>query len=282
MDIKEKSKLEAKYITYCNEHKIDLDLFDLEAEIDSTLNFYENWSIIEDKLRVLCENGTLLKQQYLNQKSRLKGNVSKNGRGVLFSLFNEPKMIGLVADTNEGKSNLLYYLIEEFRQNYSFKLFAYGFKYKIKGSIEVFTIERLEGISNSLIIIDEFYNLFNLEDRNYKMSIESTIRTLHHNNNIIVLSGLGENFKKFISAKLSAIIFKKVTFDDLINGSKVKRVILNYNGDEKGSSILNLEVNEAIVYDGLDYHKIDVPYMSDYDSKRENVNIFVVKNVEKR
>ena len=57
---------------------------------------------------------------------------------------------------------------------------------------------------------------------------------------------------------------------------------MDYNGGEKGSELLNLEKNEAIIYDGEHYSKINVPYLKEYDTKIENVSIFVPKNVQKK
>ena len=79
------------------------------------------------------------------------------------------------------------------------------------------------------------------------------------------------------------IILRLISFS-FINGSNVKRVVLNYNGLERGSTLLNLEKNEVIVYDGS-YRKYRNDYLKEYDTKLNNVPIFVQKkcseNVEK-
>lgn len=195
----------------------------------------------------------------------------------VIKLFNKPKIIGLVGDVNEGKSNTIYYLIKTLQEFGDFNLYAYGLKRKLKGSVEVKSLNEIEDVKNSIIIIDEVFSLFDLDNRKAKRDIEKSLRLIFHKNNIILLCGVGENFKKFLSAKLDIIIYKKVTFDDLINGSRVKNKILAYQGEEKGTTILGLEVGEALVFDGLHYHKIKIPYLENYDSKKGNKPIITVK-----
>lgn len=199
----------------------------------------------------------------------------------LINLFDKPKMIGIVANTNEGKSNLIYYIINQIKEQFNTKIYTYGLRTKIKGLQEFHSVEELEQIQDSVIFIDEMFNLFDLDNRKVKSMIEKTIRLLFHKNNILVLTGLGENFKKFLSAKVHAVIYKKVTLSDLINGSRIKNILMAYTKEERGSTILNLNIDEALVYDGLRYHKINVPYMEQYDSKARNVPILVPKIVPK-
>ncbi len=139
----------------------------------------------------------------------------------------------------------------------------------------------LLSFKDSLIICDEFFTLFDLDNRKARRTIENTLRLINHKNNILFLVGVGENFKKFISSKLDIIIYKQVSFADLINGSRVKSIIKEYNGEEKGSELLNLEINEALIYDGSHYTKFNVPYLKQYDTKIDNVQIFTEKKVNK-
>ena len=160
------------------------------------------------------------------------------------------------------------------RKENKFKLFSYGLRSEIKDTIKIYSVEELEKIKNSVIILDEVMNLWDLDDRKIKRQIEHSLRLIHHNNNILIISAVPENIKKFISSKLNFIIFKRVTIEDFINGSSVKRTLLNYTGNERGYKMLNLGINEAIIYDGNHYNKIKVPYYSKLDTKRKNKTIF--------
>jgi len=193
------------------------------------------------------------------------------------SLFNKPKIISICADVNTGKSNLIYHIIDDLKKEGKFNLYVYGLRSIIAGAKVIYTVEELEQIQNSIIIIDEMFSLFDLDNRKIKSQIENTLRLINHNNNILLLCGVGENFKKFISSKIDIMIFKKVTFADLINGSTIKNKVVNYKGNEKGSTVLNLNIDQALIYDGLHYNIITVPYLKKYDSKKDNVKIIKPK-----
>jgi len=198
----------------------------------------------------------------------------------IIDYFKKPKIFAIVGDTNTGKSNLIYYLIKELKENYSFNLVTFGLKFEIKGTKTINSLEELESIRNSLIFLDEFYTLFDLDDRKKKRQIEKTLRLINHNNNILVLVGVPENFKKFISSKVSTCFYKRVRVKDFINGSSLKNTLTNYAGASMGDEMLILEKNEVMVFNE-DYKIFNVPYLAEYDSKKGNEDIFVVKNVVK-
>ncbi len=195
----------------------------------------------------------------------------------LDTLFNKPKLIGVVADVNQGKSMLLYHILEELSLSSKFKLYTYGLRLKIKGSRQIFSVSELEQLRDSIIIIDELSSLFDLDNRKIKKQIENTLRLINHNNNILVLCGTPENFKKFLSAKLDLMFYKKTTIADFINGSRIKNVLTNYKGNERGAEMLNLKINEALFFDGNHYEVFNVPYLEQYDSKRDNKTILTPK-----
>jgi len=196
----------------------------------------------------------------------------------LIEQFKKPCIIGLCGDANTGKSNAIYHFLNEVEKDYSFKLYTYGLKYNM--GKKIYSVEELEQITNSVIVLDEFFSLFDLDDNKKRKLIERTIRLIYHNNNVLVLCGLPDNFKKFISQCLNVIIFMKCSISSFINGSRIKKICLSYKGDELGSSVLNLQKNEAILFDGLHYYKLNIPYMKKYDSKRRNKDI-IQKNPKK-
>ena len=194
----------------------------------------------------------------------------------IIDYFEKPKVIGIIADINEGKTNLIYHLAKELRENYDFNLVTFGLRFEIEGAMIINSLEQLESIRDSLIFLDEFYTLFDLDNRKKKRQIEKTFRLINHNNNILVLVGVPENFRKFISSKIEICFYKKVKLRDFINGSSVKSDLLSYAGNGMGSEMLDLKKNEVLVFDG-DYRIFDVSYLQEYDSKLGNKDIFVQK-----
>lgn len=188
------------------------------------------------------------------------------------TLFNKPKIIAICSDVNQGKSMLLYNIITELKSTCKFKLYSYGLRESI-GDIKIHSVEELERIKNSIIILDEFFTLLDLDDRKKKKMIENTFRLIHHNNNIMVLSGVPENFKKFVSAKINTFFFKTITLSDLINGSRIKTICTNYKGNEMGAAMLNLNIDQCLMFDGKHYSMLTVEYMEKYDTKLNNQTI---------
>jgi len=200
----------------------------------------------------------------------------------ILDLFNKPCIIGVVANVNEGKSNLIYSIIKDLKGLGNENIYSFGLK-KSLGENKFYSVEELENIKDGVIFLDEMMTLFDLNNRKIVRQIESTIRLVNHNNNILVLCGLPENFKKFLASKVNYWLFKKVTFADFINGSIGKRIITNYQGMEKGTEILNLNVNEVLVYNSH-YFKLEVPYIKEMDTKKDNKQIvnLVPKSVPKK
>ena len=190
----------------------------------------------------------------------------------LLDLFKSPKLIGVIADANSGKSNMLYWTIKTMQERYNFRLYSYGLRMSL-GEQKIYSVEELEVIHDSVIIIDEFANMFDIDDRKEKKQIERTLRLIFHNNNVVLLCGLPENMKKFIASKFDAMIFKCCALSDFINGSRVKKVAFNYEGSEQGAAVLNIPVDEALIYDGTHYTHIKIPYLENFDTKRNNAEI---------
>lgn len=186
-------------------------------------------------------------------------------------LFDKPKIISICGEQNSGKSNLAYYFIEELKKIGAFNLYSYGLRVDLKEQ-KIYSVEELEQIKDSIILCDEFFSLFDLENRKKRREIENSLRLIFHNNNILVLIGTADNFKKFISSKLDVIILKRNKLSNFINGSSIKEIAISYKGSELGSSILNLNDNEALIYDGH-YKKVFIPYLQQYDTKKGNVQI---------
>ncbi len=196
-------------------------------------------------------------------------------------IFDRPKIIAVVGDVNAGKSMLLYHLLELLARDNKFRLYSYGLRLKFQNAQQIFSVTEMEQIVNSLIIIDELSSLFDLDNRKVKKQIENSLRLINHNNNILVICGTPENFKKFLSAKVSIVFFKTTTIADFINGSRIKNILVGYKGNERGAEMLNLKVEESILFDGEHFEVIKIPYYDKYDTKAKNVPIFVPKNVPK-
>lgn len=195
--------------------------------------------------------------------------ISKEEKDKIINLFQKPHIMGIIGDRNQAKSMLIYHLIDTLKQEGGqFDLYTYGLEYPLGN--EIFSIREIESLENSVIILDEIPQLLELDQRAKKKEIENFLRLLSHRNNCLILSSTAESFKKFLASKLDIFIFKTTTINDAIQGSLVKEAIKNYSGPEKGTHMLSLNKDTAIVHDGFKYYKIEVPYYNQYDSKGNN------------
>lgn len=191
-------------------------------------------------------------------------------------LFDAPKVIGICADVGQGKSNMIYALLDSLQKDYKFtrqNLYTYALPMSV-GQQMIFSVEELELIENSVVILDEFYLFLNMDDRKRVKQLAEMLQRIKHANNVLVMCGLPHNFNKFISSQLELKIYKQTTIKNLINGSPMKDVITAYNGPEKGSTILRLPQNQALVYGLLGegtgnahYTITTIPYMKQFDVK---------------
>ncbi len=275
----------------------DIAQVDFYSLFDSSISYAENKSAIYD---YLVENGLVLNSKVpkedikafaddikaleIAEKEALKEVYTPQSESMDFrTLFNKPKVIGLIANTNEGKSNLIYHILFELKA-LGASLYAYGLKKAVKGVTPVYSLTEIEQVKDSILVIDEFFSLFDLDNRKEKRAVESSLRLINHNNNIILLAGMPENMKKFVSAKINVFIYKKSTISDFINGSRAKNVLWAYKGKEMGSSMLEMPINEALIFDGTSYSKIKIPYIKGCDTKAENKPLLksVLNSVPKR
>ena len=106
MKPQEIEKLRIKYESWCQDHKLDSDLFDFDAELDRTLDYFEAWNEIEEKIMILAENGTIMDNQYKKikaeeekekqEKTKINSNLDvrrilQNNLSILMSRTNEAK-----------------------------------------------------------------------------------------------------------------------------------------------------------------------------------------------
>lgn len=204
-------------------------------------------------------------------------------------IFNDPsiRVIGICADPNQGKSNTIYHLIDVLKTKYEgVKMYSYGLRVQVEGVRDIHTIYELENINNSVIFIDEFYDMMNMGNRKQAERAEKTLRTIYHSNNIMILCGLPRNFNKFVSGMLQACIFKQSTLEDFIQRSTLQQCMMAYSGGfqvTKGQYLLKMPKNVALVWTGgKHFDEVEIPYCEYGDTKRFNPPILTPKQEEKK
>ena len=240
----DQERIVAKYEQFCYKNGIDSDKFDINAEMDSNISYWENVEIIEDKLSILKDS--LIMQQANKPISRPD---LKNTNPLKLNLDNTDS-IAVIGDRSTGKTNLVFYLLNNYRGVRD--VYLYGYPKKLPGFKRVSSWTDLLKLTDSIIYIDEVHRYIKLYDRRANIELMELLSFLRHENNTLIFSTqLSQFITKGVEASIQTWLIKRLDILSLKNGSKPKR-ILNEIADaritEKGMA---LENNEVISYDNL-------------------------------
>jgi hypothetical protein len=189
----------------------------------------------------------------------------------------------LTSEVNQGKTMVLVNLVREYVLKYTGNVYAYGLHpkhYELLPMVRPFySVLELEQIQNGVIIIDEVASLFDLNNRKEHRMIEKTLRMTAHHNNKIVMAGLPDNFRKFLSALATGFMYKSLNLGSLINGSHIKYTLEQYRLAEMGAFTLSVPKDQVLCYSevpikGSKFWLDTVTYFEEFDTKIGNSNLF--------
>lgn len=189
------------------------------------------------------------------------------------------RVIGVIADKNQGKTNLLCNIIEiTMRLAPETNIVGFRLPVNIQGILYLNTLTELSKVQNSLIIIDELKTLVDLDNRTEVRVLMSILQTLYHpqRNNTVILCGLAHNFNGKISGELEAVIFKQTTLISVIQRTNIDYILRSLRSEGKASKneyTLVMPKETALIYHPRmkkEWHCIDIPYLEAYDVKRNN------------
>ncbi len=187
------------------------------------------------------------------------------------------RVIGVVADKNQGKSNLLYNIIKILQRDapatniVGFRLFA-----RVPGVLYLNTLTELAKIRDSYILIDELKTIVDTDNRRETNIFLEILQTLYHSNNTVVVSGLAHNFNGKLSGELEAIIFKQTTLISIVKRSNLDYILraLRHEGQaSKNEYTLTMPLDGALIYHPYkkkNWHYISIPYIKATDTKKDN------------
>ena len=187
------------------------------------------------------------------------------------------RVFGIVGEKHSGKTTALLQLIKESKK---FKTTTYCYFYhqeykdSVKGVEFINTLNDLEQIRDGFIFIDEFSELFKLNDRHSTEMVKLVVSQIEHNNNILVLCGLPQYFNKLISSFVGENwLLKGLNYDELINGSGLSKSIKMLSGDFVGGTRLNIPTNK-LLYGGI-FNEVE--YNKNKDKKAQRINLWEMK-----
>lgn len=200
------------------------------------------------------------------------------------------RVIGIVADKDQGKSMLMYNMIEIIRHNApETNLVGFRMSVNVPGMLMLNTLTELSRVSNSYIFIDELKTFVDTDNRREMGIFMSLLQTLYHpyRNNTVVICGLAHNFNGKISGELEAIIFKQTTLISVVKRSNLDYILRSLQSEGKASKneySLVMPKNAALIYHPnmqKNWHCVDFPYLEQYDVKKDNEPVIKWKNERK-
>src|SRR3989304_423859 len=83
------------------------------------------------------------------------------------------RVIGIISDPNQGKSNTIYHCIQEIQEHASqTRIYSYGLHTKFDGVWDIHSISELETITNGVIFVDEWADLVDTDNRRQAKKFE--------------------------------------------------------------------------------------------------------------
>lgn len=217
---------------------------------------------MKNKIQTTCERPILSLEDLLRDKSL--------------------RVIGIVADKNQGKSMLMYNMAEIIRRDApETKLVGFRMSIGVPGMLMLNTLTELSKVSNSFIFIDELKTFVDTDNRTEMKVFMSLLQTLYHpyRNNTVVLCGLAHNFNGKISGELEAVIFKQTTLISVVKRSNLDYILRSLQSEGKASRneyTLVMPKDGALIYHphmAKNWHYIETPYLENYDVKKDNESV---------
>lgn len=278
------------------ENQLDSSVFDFDKEWDDNLMDYENERILGEKIDKLI--GQQLKQIYrdtqsekykLQQNEFLEKELKKNEQEkeeILSDLFKFNRTIGVVGDINTGKSALVLSQLISLKAKFQTEVYVLGVETSLEDYLKSKGINVLLSkedildlkLTNSVIFIDEFGDLFSPQTKDKQLiKIKKFFNRLAHSNNYVILSTAVSGFwNKFMCSLVRCFLVKTIEFDNLVNGTILKRKILDlaYHSEYR----FEMPNNTYYVLNNKELAKrYTFPYNPELDSKKDLPSIFQKK-----
>lgn len=189
-------------------------------------------------------------------------------------------VIGIVGDKHQGKSGLMFALIDIYRRFASHtKIVGFRLQTCPEGVLPLQTLTELSFVRDSVIFMDELKTIVDTDNRTDMRTFLGILQTIRHSNNKIFLSGLAHNYNGKLSGELESIIFKQTTLISVVKRSNLDYILRPLHSEgmaSKNEYSLVMPKNGALIYHPhmeKQWHYVTVPYLKQYDTKLNNAPI---------
>lgn len=147
------------------------------------------------------------------------------------------KPIAVLGNPHTGKTNLCAFLAE--KSGFETK-YILGYPAKIDGYINLNDLRDLSRISECVLVIDEIDELIPIYDKKSNEALKRLLKFCYHNKiKLIFNTQLSQFISKMMSALVPCWAMTEIDIFELKNGSKPKRILLDYI---KLPKIINKEI----------------------------------------
>ena len=158
------------------------------------------------------------------------------------------KSVAIIGDTNTGKTNLAFSLLNNYEGDRD--IYLLGYPKKIKDYKEVSNLQDVFQLTDSIIFVDEIQRFIKIYDRKANNDLMDLISLFAHNNNTIVFTTqLSQFITKGVEAFIDCWLMTRIAdLATLKNGSKPKRIIQRTIHPTCTKWTLGLEKGEYLEY----------------------------------
>ena len=196
-------------------------------------------------------------------------------------IFKDCRIAGLAGNKNTGKTNNLFFLLQELRkENKDLMIYAYGIPEALKplllelDVLEISSLKQMVGKKGSLFIIEEMQRL-KLNDRRYKDALGEFVDFIYHNNNYCLLSSPAiREFNSVIGGIIEKWLLKSINLDDCINGSQLKKAVEEYKGKFKSLGDITLKREDILLINNEKEIILTCGYVEAADLKKSLIKVF--------
>lgn len=261
--------------------KEDSDLFDFEAEVDMSLTYDENITIIEEKTKGFINSQIDdISRDEAHQYDSFKPKIPTARYGFK-TVFKNSRIVGLAGSKSTGKTNNLVSMIVEYRlSNPDTPIYVFGIEQGVMrylksiGIKEISSLRHLHNKRDCIIIIDEF-QMLELNTPKYRRVLNAFIDFIYHTNCYVIFSSPQiREFNTIIGSVIETWLLKSIKTDQCINGSQLKKVVSEYKGKYEALGCLTVPVDELLLVNGEEEITIPCEYISDADDKKSLKKLF--------
>lgn len=199
---------------------------------------------------------------------------------MITETFKKHDVIAIAGNRNEGKSMTALATLTHLKAQYNVDIALLGVEASLQNKCEelgfIWLTSKMDildlQLRDTIIYIDEFAILFDTQSRSKQIGkLEKFFDRINHNNCKVLLSTAREGFfNKYMCARVTAFMVKRIEFDSLTNGTWLKERVMAITDNTSQYRLDCDKSNYYLVANGELTKKCISPYIEEFDSKKDN------------